>query len=417
MATFEATHSGNANVITRVEINDGPLGQINYSISLVRLSSSVQSFNLFGSPSGPNIVNVNIFGYDLPQTFYTYDWWYRTTQSVRRFEGARGLGSLDGLFFRVGMVRESGIGLRVGSVIESVRDTSATMDRTALSTGTNSATFSRPQPAASVLIASGTLAVTPGSTGNVTLTNNAGSTVLSASINTSFTAAAPPIPAPVFTTGASLPDARRDSSYSTTINASDATGYSLVAGSFPTGISLSGNTISGTPTQAGISSVSYSFTIRASNSTGSVDRAFTLVVIPPAPVFSDQSITTTWIKTLNFSGAPDRTLAASDTSSFSIFASGSGTSPTSWLSINNSGQLSGLPATVGVYTFIIRASGDGGTADTSVITLTINPPGNRSTGTGVATDLIVTKRFDGSSWVNVNTFKRFDGNNWVDITN
>jgi hypothetical protein len=137
----------------------------------------------------------------------------------------------------------------------------------------------------------------------------------------------------------------------------------------------------------------------------------------PAPSFSDQSITTTWIKTLNFSGAPDRRVAASDTSSYSIVASGTGLSPTAWLTINSSGQLSGVPAAVGVYTFRVRATGDGGSTNSSIITLTINPPGNRSTGVGVATDLTFTERFTGSAWVKVNTFKRFDGNNWVDITN
>jgi hypothetical protein len=138
----------------------------------------------------------------------------------------------------------------------------------------------------------------------------------------------------------------------------------------------------------------------------------------PAPSFSDQSITTTWIKTLNFSGAPDRRVSASNTSSYSIVASGTGLSPTAWLTINSSGQLSGVPAAVGVYTFRVRATGEGGSTNSSIITLTINPPGNRSAGTGVPIDLTNAKRFDGTNWnTNISIFKRFDGNNWVDITN
>jgi hypothetical protein len=50
--------------------------------------------------------------------------------------------------------------------------------------------------------------------------------------------------------------------------------------------------------------------------------------------------------------------------------------------------------------------------------LTINPPGNRSAGTGVPIDLTNAKRFNGTNWnTNISIFKRFDGNNWVDITN
>jgi hypothetical protein len=43
--------------------------------------------------------------------------------------------------------------------------------------------------------------------------------------------------------------------------------YSVLTGSLPTGLSLTGNTISGTPTVAGV----YSFTLRATNSFGVAD--------------------------------------------------------------------------------------------------------------------------------------------------
>lgn len=137
----------------------------------------------------------------------------------------------------------------------------------------------------------------------------------------------------------------------------------------------------------------------------------------PAPSFTNQDITTTWIKTINFSAAPDRTVAASNTNSYSIVASGTGLSPTAWLTINSSGQLSGVPAAVGIYTFVIRASGSGGNTDSSLKTLTVNPPGNRSNGTNMATDLVIGKRYDGTQWVNIGTFKRYNGTAWVDIVN
>jgi len=426
--TFEFANGTNGAFKTRVVLTDGAQGEVNYVISFVRINSGFNTYNLnsLTSASAPDL-NVNILGTPI-RVRYNFDWMQTTTVTynvVRNSLLFTPQTSQMSTNLRVGMTSGTSSPFTIVSgtaITEKLSDGRIRVSNRATnsspSTG-STATYTRPDPHPSgvIQIASGTVGLAAGTTGSISGTNDSKSSAGIATLSGSFRSAPPPIPAPVFTTNASLPDARRDSSYSTTINASDATSYSVVANSLPTGLFLSGDTISGTPTQAGINSISYSFTIRATNVTGSVDREFTIIVVPPAPVFSDQSITTTWIKTLNFSGAPDRTLAASDTSGFSIFASGSGTNPTAWLSINNSGQLSGLPATVGVYTFIIRASGDGGTADTSLITLTINPPGNRSTGTGVATDLIVTKRFDGSSWVNVNTFKRFDGNNWVDITN
>ena len=424
--TFEFPNGTNGAFKTRVVLTDGAQGKVDYVISFVRINSAYNTYNLnnLTSASAPDL-NVNILGTPV-RVRYNFDWMQTTsvTYSVSRnstiFTPSTSQQSSD---LRVGMTSGTSnpFTIVIGTEItEKLADGRIRINNRATNGSTSStARYTRPDPHPTgvIEITRGTVDLAAGTLGNLSGTNDSKSTAGIATLSGSFRSAPPPIPAPVFTTGASLPDARRDSFYSTTINASDATSYSLVANSFPTGISLSGNTISGTPTQAGISSISYSFTIRASNSTGSVDKEFTIIVVPPAPNFSDQSITTTWIKTLNFSSAPDRTVAASDTSSFSVFASGSGTNPTAWLSINNSGQLSGLPAAVGVYTFIVRASGDGGTTDTSLITLTINPPGNRSTGTGVATDLTVTKRFDGSSWVNVNTFKRFDGNGWVDITN
>jgi hypothetical protein len=163
-------------------------------------------------------------------------------------------------------------------------------------------------------------------------------------------------------------------------------------------------TFSTTGGTVGSATVSFSFTTSAPPAS-------------PAPSFSDQTITTTWIKTINFSTATDRTVAASNTNSYSIVASGTGLSPTAWLTINSSGQLSGLPTALGVYTFVIRASGSGGNTDSSLKTLTVNPPGNRSNGTNMATDLVIGKRYNGTQWVDISVFKRYSGTAWVDIVN
>jgi hypothetical protein len=198
--------------------------------------------------------------------------------------------------------------------------------------------------------------------------------------------------------------------------ASNTGSYGLIGGSFPPGLSFNSNgTITGTPTANG----SYNFTYRAYGSLeGVVDANSTIIVNPPFPVFSDQTITTPWIKTRNFNAASDRTVAASDAAGYSIVASGSGLNPTGWLTINSSGQLSGLPTTLGAYTFVVRATNSiSQSTDSGLITLVVNPPGNRATGPGATLDLAVGKRHDGSGWVDISTFKRFDGTSWIDITN
>lgn len=53
--------------------------------------------------------------------------------------------------------------------------------------------------------------------------------------------------------------------------------YSVLSGSLPAGLSLAGNTISGTATAAGTSS----FTLRATNAYGTADQAFSIVIAAP----------------------------------------------------------------------------------------------------------------------------------------
>jgi len=134
------------------------------------------------------------------------------------------------------------------------------------------------------------------------------------------------------------------------------------------------------------------------------------------PTFSDSTITTTALLAKNISTNPDRQVTASPVSSYSIVYSGSGTNPTSWLTINSSGELSGVPPQIGVYTFLIRATNSGINKDTSTITLTVLPPGDKMTGPDTSTSLSVAKRYDGTNWIDLSVMKRFDGTNWVDIS-
>jgi hypothetical protein len=230
------------------------------------------------------------------------------------------------------------------------------------------------------------------------------------------------VPSPVFVTTSPLPIAIRGSSYSTTISASDtsSTGYSLAPGSAqpPAGLTLGSNgVLSGNPTTLGTSS----FTVRATNTTGSADRTFSLTVNPPAPVFSDQSVIEKAARNIPYQSE----VFASDAgygvaTAYSIF---SGALPPG-LSLNSSTGVIGrntaptqAPTVVGSYQFVIRASNVTGSTNTGTLLIIVsNNLGQRRSETGFE-NITSVRRFDGSSWVSTTVVKRFDGTNWVDVTN
>jgi hypothetical protein len=503
--TYDFPHSQNSNVITRVILTDISPGVLNYAIFLIRLNNSVASFNNNGaSPGGASIDNITIFGQSVPYRTYTFDWWYTTTQTVRRTRNSPTLRDVpnEGLF-RVGMTRQIGLGIPTNAAINFVGDTTVGMTVVATSSGTNSVTFSRPQPAASVLIATENINVTPGTVGGIGGVNNARGSVGSATLSGSFTSYidAPAwsttsplpggtrgvaysttvsadraasyslangttlpsglslsssgvisgtpdtvqsksftiratnsnssvdrdftinivVPSPVFSTTSPLSVAIRGSSYSTTISASDtpSTGYSLVGGILPLGLNLGSNgVLSGNPTTLGTSS----FTVRASNTTGSADRTFSLTVNPPAPVFSDQSVIDRAARNIPYQSevlASDAGYGIS-TPAYSIF---SGSLPPG-LTLNSSTGVIGsttaptqAATVVGSYQFVIRARNVTGSTNTPTLLIVVsNNLGQRRTDTGFQ-NITSVRRFDGTSWTATTIAKRFNGTAWVDITN
>lgn len=160
---------------------------------------------------------------------------------------------------------------------------------------------------------------------------------------------------------------------------------------------------------------SYSFDLSSSSGSTTLYAIWT----PQSPVFSDTApyITTTSILAKNVNTNSDYSVSASPVSSYSIFYSGSGLDPTSWLSINSSGQLSGIPPQIGVYTFKIRATNSSFNTDTSEISMTVLPAGKKMSGSNTSTSLSLAKRFDGTNWVNLKVMKRYNGSTWIDISN
>jgi hypothetical protein len=424
--TYNFTHDANANFTTRLSIADAQSGEptVFWSLSLRRNSTGWTNFNLTTGTAGPQFA-FNAFGFNTTGV-YNYD--FRDTFITQRCTLVRNstvLGVTNASAYSVGdRIQNGTAGIPDNTTIVSIGSTTVRLSASITTTVTKNVTFIRDNESLSEPIASGSFPVSEGTTYSFSGFSNAKSIIGNANMSGSFTTAgtSPVPPSPVWQTGTSLPDGQVGNFYSATVVASPVTRYEFVSfgGTAIGGLGFTPSTgvVSGTPSNSG----STTLTVDAINQVGdrfSVNRrTFNINIIQPPPSFGDQSITTTWIKTRNFSAAPDRTVSASDTSSYSIVTSGTGLSPTGWLTINNSGQLSGIPAAVGVYTFRVRASGPGGSTNSSQITLTINPPGNRSAGTGVPIDLTNAKRFDGSNWnTNISIFRRFNGSTWDDITN
>jgi hypothetical protein len=197
----------------------------------------------------------------------------------------------------------------------------------------------------------------------------------------------------------------RGVSYAGGVTANNASGYSIFSGALPDGLSLNTSTgaITGTPTLAG----TFNFTIRATGSfEGSVDTAQSIVINPPAPVFSDATVNSQGIVGTAYSDG----VSASDTVSYSVF---SGALPTG-LSLNTStGAITGTPTAPGVFTFVIRATNVTGTTDTDTLTITVVSGAKVWNGTAFVAG--TTKVWDGTSFVS-STTKVWNGSSWVSAT-
>ena len=215
-------------------------------------------------------------------------------------------------------------------------------------------------------------------------------------------------PAPVFTDATVASPAIRDASYTDGVAATDATSYSVRnsantgAGTLPAGLSLNTSTgaITGTPTTLG----STSFRIRATNVTGSTDTAsLTIVVNPPAPVFSDSTV----VETASVGSEYSDGVLATDAASYSVF---SGSLPNG-ISLNTStGAITGTPTTAGVFNFVIRATNVTGSTNTSTLTITVTSGARVWNGTTFVSG--TTRVWNGTTFVS-GTTRVWNGSGWV----
>ncbi|HET7301498.1 MAG TPA: putative Ig domain-containing protein, partial [Oleiagrimonas sp.] len=157
-----------------------------------------------------------------------------------------------------------------------------------------------------------------------------------------------PATSPITVTPGTLPALQDGVAFSQTLSASGGTPpytWSLASGSLPLGLSLSGNTISGTPSTAG----GYTFTLQVSDNAGnSTNKGYSGTIPYPTP-----TITTTLPNPVR--GVPyNQVLQSTDGYAPFTYAMDSGSLPAG-LSLSSSGVISGIPTGSATTTFSIES--------------------------------------------------------------
>jgi len=188
--------------------------------------------------------------------------------------------------------------------------------------------------------------------------------------NTGFIALPVTVSVPPAITTASLPNGTVGTVYSQTLTATGDTPitWSIVSGNLPNGLSLSGDTISGTPSTAG----TFNFTVIATNGAGNDTKALSITISDSPPVSvtsvtlnkSSTSLTVgdteTLIATVNPSNAANKAVSwtTSDSGAVTvnngtITAISAGSLPDGLTLSGN--VISGTPTASGTFNFTVRA--------------------------------------------------------------
>ena len=135
------------------------------------------------------------------------------------------------------------------------------------------------------------------------------------------------------------------------------------------------------------------------------------------PGFVDQSVTSALLINEDISTTANSSVSATNATSYAIEYSGSDLNPTAWLSIDNSGNLSGSTSDVGTYSFRIAATGAGGTTNSTTQTITVTYPGQKFIQGDAFAPISSIRRFNGFTWEPVSFVKRWNGTSWEDASN
>ena len=166
----------------------------------------------------------------------------------------------------------------------------------------------------------------------------------------------------------SLPNGTYNSAYSQTLSYNGGGAvvtWSVTDGALPTGMQIVSDTgvINGIPTVAG----SFAFTVGATNTVGTTEKEFTLVVDPIAPVINTATLPGGTI------GTPySQTLSANTGGASSVtWATTTGTPPAGLSLDGATGVISGTPTTAETATFTVSCTNSAG-SDTQELSITIS---------------------------------------------
>lgn len=243
------------------------------------------------------------------------------------------------------------------------------------------------------IAANGAITGTPTTQGTYTFAVQALDAILrtaQASFTITINAALPPVTLNVNPT--TLPGGTTTVAYSQSFSVSNGTApytYALTSGSFPTGLSLAGGTLSGTPTAAG----SYTFTVQATDSASNTgSRSYTVAIAGSNTLTLSPATLPNGTRSTVYSQAITSTGTAPFT--YSIPA---GSLPTGLSIASSTGAIDGTPTVTGTFNFTVRAqdaNGNFGMRAYSVVisaaTITLSPSSVPGANNGVAYSQVFT---------------------------
>lgn len=342
---------------------------VTYSVTLSATNASATGFSLLSGtlPTGTTLSSSGVLS-GTPSTIGTFSW------TVRALSTTSAIIYADRAFTQTVVPLPVWSSPAAGALADFATGSAYSQQFTA----TNAVTYTVQTgtiPTGLSLSSGGLLSGTPSAGGSYSFTIRATGNATNATADRSFTqlVTAPPS----WNTGAALVNTAISVAYSVTLSASSAnpTGYSVTAGTLPTGTTLTnGGVLSGTPNALG----TYSFTVRALSTTSSIiytDRTFTQTVVA-LPAWSSPAAGA--LTDVAAGSGYSQQFTATNTVSYSVQT---GAIP-SGLSLSSGGLLNGTPS-AGSYSFTIRATGNASnaTADRAFTQLVATTPTWNTGGT------------------------------------